>query len=97
MEEPPVIGHLPTGKLPAQDDRTMKSRLFVMLDNRWVVLGAIFFAMMFLGLPLLWRCPAFSRLEKYIWTIVILAYSALIFWLFYLAMSWSYHRVLESL
>lgn len=68
-----------------------------LLDNRWFVLGAIFLAMMFLGLPLLWRCPAFSKLEKFIWTIVVLIYSAAIFWVFFLVMSWSWQRIQDSL
>lgn len=93
MKEPPVIGK-PTAETPIGNS---KSKLFVMLDNRWVVLAAIFFAMMFLGLPLLWRCPAFSRLEKFIWTIVVLVYSGLIIWGFILVMKWSFSNISRSL
>lgn len=93
MQEPPVINR----STSARDDRTEKSRLKQLLDNRWAVLAAIFFAMMFLGLPLLWRCPSFSRFEKLIWTIVVLVYSGLILWVFFLVMSWSYQRISDSL
>jgi hypothetical protein len=66
-----------------------------LLDNRWVVLAAIFFAMMFLGLPLLWRCPNFSRLEKIIWTVIVLLYSAGIIWGFIAIMTWSVRRIVD--
>lgn len=93
MVEPPVVGNLgkPIGK------QSSKSKLNALLDNRWAVLAAIFFAMMFLGLPLLWRCPAFSRFEKLVWTIVVLIYSGLVFWLFYIVMVWCYGRITQSL
>lgn len=68
-----------------------------LLENRWFVLGVIFLAMMFLGLPLLWRCRSFSRLEKAIWTVAVLAYSAAVIWLFVVVMMWSIQQIQQSL
>jgi hypothetical protein len=67
------------------------------IDQRWFVFVAIFLVMMFLGLPLLWRCPAFSRAEKIIWTIVTLVYSVVVFWIFVLVMMWSWGNISKAL
>ena len=63
------------------------------IDNPYAVLAAVFFAMMFLGIPLIWACRAWSPATKVVLTIVTLLYSALILWLFWLAMSWSWNRI----
>jgi hypothetical protein len=68
-----------------------------MVDNPWIVLGLLFFVMAALGLPLLWASRAFSGLSKSVLTIVVLLYTALIFYLFYLVMMWSYSRIADSL
>jgi hypothetical protein len=67
------------------------------IDQRWFVFVAIFLVMMFLGLPLLWRSPAFSRTEKVIWTIVTLVYSAVVIWIFVLVMMWSWGNISKAL
>lgn len=67
-----------------------------LLDNRWFVLGVIFLAMMFLGLPLLWRSQSFSIVEKAIWTVVVLVYSAVVIWLFVVVMKWSFQQVSQA-
>jgi hypothetical protein len=74
-----------------------RNRTESLLDNRWAVLAAIFFALMFLGLPLLWRCPNFSKTEKVVWTIIVLIYSTIIIWGFIAIMTWSYSRIAETL
>jgi hypothetical protein len=102
VQEPPIVSELvdqrhrrDLHKIRPGETPPVVSRS--LLDNRWVVLAAIFFAMMFLGLPLLWRCPNFSRTEKVAWTIVVLVYSAVIIGGVIAIMSWSYGRVLETL
>jgi len=92
VQDPPVIGRVPA----AEKMRPVPSRLKLLLDNRWAVLAAIFFAMMFLGLPLLWRCPSFSKIEKLVWTLIVLIYSAVLLWVFYLVMAWCFGRISES-
>ena len=110
MPAPPLVGspieqsasrRSHPAALPDEGQRTYPSGELAakssLLDHRWFVLGAIFLAMMFLGLPLLWRCPNFSRLEKAVWTLIVLVYSAVIIWLFILVMSWSYQRIADTL
>jgi hypothetical protein len=63
------------------------------IDNPYAVLAAVFFAMAILGVPLIWACRAWSPATKVVLTIVTLFYTALIFWLFWLAMSWSWNRI----
>ena len=50
-----------------------------------------------LGIPFLWQSKAFSTTWKAILTVVVLAYTALIFWLFWLVILWSYHRIVNAL
>jgi len=57
------------------------------------VLAAVFFAMAILGIPLIWACRAWSPTTKVVLTIVTLIYTALIFWLFYLVMAWTWGRI----
>jgi hypothetical protein len=67
------------------------------IDNPWAVLAAIFCAMMFLGIPLLWVSRGFSLGGKIFWTIATLIYSGVIIWLFWLVMWWSYRSIAGSL
>jgi hypothetical protein len=68
-----------------------------LLYNPWVVLGLLFLVTMFLGLPLLWLSPRFSKFAKIIITLLNLAYSALVLWAFYLLMAWCYARISGAL
>lgn len=63
----------------------------------WVVLGLLFFVTLFLGLPLLWLSPRFSKFSKVIITIANLAYSVIVLWAFYLLMAWCYGRISDAL
>ena len=66
-------------------------------DDRWGLLGTLFFVTAVLGLPLLWKSRAFSPWAKWLLSLVVIAYTGLLFWLVGLVMQWSYHRVVESL
>src|SRR4051812_23898367 len=57
-----------------------------LVDNAWLVLGILFFVTLFLGLPALWISRGFSPLSKVIWTILVLIWTAFVFWLFWLVM-----------
>ena len=61
------------------------------------LLGMIFGAALFLGLPWLWKCRAFSNTTKTLLTVLVLIETVVLFWLFYLVMSWSIRRIVESL
>ena len=67
------------------------------LDNQWVMLGMLFFVTAALGLPFLWMSRGFSTLGKVVVTILVLAWTALILWLFWLVMAWCLGRIWEAL
>jgi hypothetical protein len=66
------------------------------VDNRVLLLCTLFFVMAALGIPFLWQSRAFSRPAKWVLTVVILAYTGLLFWVFWLIMSWCYDRIAAS-
>ena len=65
-------------------------------ENRRLLIAILFLATLFLGLPLLWVSKSFRWYEKIIWTVLNLAFSALIFWLFYLVMAWWWATMTEA-
>jgi hypothetical protein len=58
------------------------------LDNPWLMLGMLFFVTLFLGLPFLWMSRGFSTLGKIVVTLAVLAWTALVFWGFWVIMAW---------
>jgi len=68
-----------------------------LLYRPWVVLALLFFVTLFIGLPLLWLSPRFSKLSKILVTIANLASSAFVLWAFYLLMAWCYDRISNAL
>ncbi|MEQ1826122.1 MAG: hypothetical protein ABL921_09250 [Pirellula sp.] len=67
------------------------------LGSKRTILAILFFVTGFLGLPLLWLSPAFTVMEKWVWSIVNVIYTlamiaacAAICW-------WSYNRIFASL
>lgn len=68
-----------------------------LVDNRWVVLGTLFGVTAALGLPLLWASRAFSTTSKIVWSVIVLLYTILILWLFWLVVVWSYTRIVDAL
>lgn len=79
----------PPPPAPPADPRARRG----VIDNPYAVLAAVFFAMAILGIPLIWACRAWSTRTKIVLTLVTLVYTAVIFWLFYLAMAWSWNRI----
>lgn len=63
------------------------------IDNPYAVLAAVFLATAVFGIPLIWMCRAWSPAVKGILTILTLAYTALILWLFSLVMLWCWERI----
>lgn len=66
-------------------------------DNRVALLGTLFFVTAALGIPLLWKSRAFSIHAKVTITFAVLAWTALLFWVFWLVMLWSGTRILDAL
>jgi hypothetical protein len=94
MEETPLDAAVeePTG--PA---RPRAQSLRDIVDNPWLLLATLFFVTLFLGLPLLWISRGFSPVWKVVLTIAVLAWTALVLWVFWLIMVWSYTRVADAL
>jgi hypothetical protein len=67
------------------------------LDNPWLMLAMLFFVTAALGLPFLWMSRGFSTLGKVVVTLVVLAWTALILWAFWLVMVWSWTRISDAL
>ncbi len=67
------------------------------LDNPWLMLAMLFFVTAALGLPFLWMSRGFSTLGKVVVTLVVLAWTALILWAFWLVMVWSWTRISGAL
>lgn len=102
--EPPVVEpprrlepvSQPLGKPEevAGERRSGRSKLASsVLASRWTVLCILFLATAALGIPLLWRSPAFSKNERIIWSVIVTLYTILILWIFYLIMAWSWRRI----
>ena len=94
MDETPLDAEIEEGLSPAAP-RPQSWRDAV--DNPWLVLAMLFFVTAALGLPLLWFSRGFSPFWKVILTVVVLAWTALILWLFWLVMVWSYTRIVAAL
>ncbi len=67
------------------------------LANRWAILSLLFFVTAALGLPLLWISPAFTRSEKWLWSVVITVYTIILIAITALIVWWSYNRIAELL
>jgi len=65
---------------------SLRKKIRDLADNPWLVLGMLFFVTLFLGLPVLWFSRGFSPLSKVLWTVLLLVWTGVVFWLFYLLM-----------
>jgi hypothetical protein len=63
------------------------------VDNQWLMIGTLFFVTAALGLPLLWMSRGFSTWAKIVLTIAVLAWTALVFWVFFLIMAWCWSQL----
>jgi len=77
--------------------RKRRRRDWSQLDNPYLILGTLFFVTAALGLPVLWISRKFSPLMKVVWTVVVLLYTALILYLFFLVMHWSLTQIYEAM
>jgi hypothetical protein len=68
-----------------------------LIDTPWLMIVVLFLVTAALGLPFLWMSRGFSTLWKVILTILVLLWTALVLWLFYLIMAWCLPIIWESL
>jgi hypothetical protein len=85
-------------RVPSQPARSgaPAANLRQLVDNRWLVLGLLFFVTAALGLPILWISRGFRLLGKIVVTIAVLAWTALVLWGFWLVMAWCVPRIVDS-
>jgi len=67
------------------------------IDNPYLILGMLFGVTAALGLPFLWVSRGFSTTMKVVWSIVVILYTLLLFWVFWLIMAWSISRIMNSM
>lgn len=67
------------------------------VDNPWLMLAMLFFVSLFLGLPFLWMSRGFSTVWKVVITIAVLAWTAIVLWIFWLIMVWCYGQIAPAL
>jgi hypothetical protein len=78
----------PAGKHPRWRDA---------IDTPWLMIVMLFFVTAALGLPFLWMSRGFSTGWKIVLTIAVLAWTALVFWVFFLIMAWCLPVIWHSL
>ena len=78
------------GAQPALGPARGQERL---LDNRWFILVLLFGVMAVFGLPLLWFSRGFSRRAKIVLSVIVVLYTAVLLWLTWLILRWSYDSI----
>ena len=79
-------------KIQAESQETTR-----IIDRPVTVLLMLFFVTAALGLPALWMSRGFSKPMKWVWSVVIILYTLLILWLFYLIMKWCLTNIYDAL
>jgi hypothetical protein len=67
------------------------------IDRPWFILTLLFGVAAVFGLPFLWISRAFSAPVKFLLTIAVLLYTALLLWLFWLVVLWCWGRIEPTL
>jgi hypothetical protein len=65
------------------------------IDNPRLMIAVLFLVTAATGLPFLWMSRGFSLTAKIVLTILVLLWTALVLWAFYLVMAWCIPRILE--
>ena len=92
MDEPIIEKQLGKQTAPAPPSAARQ-----LIDNPWFMLAMLFLVTAALGLPFLWMSRGFSRTSKFILSIVVLLYTALILWIFWIIMAWCIARIVDAM
>ena len=65
--------------------------------SKKAILITVFLVAGILGLPLVLLSPAFNRIEKAFWTVIILIYTVLIFYVLYRVAAWAHAAITDAL
>lgn len=61
------------------------------------ILTTVFLVAGILGLPLIYYSPVFNQKEKTLWTVIVLIYTAILFYILYRVAAWSYESITSVL
>jgi len=86
-----------TDSVVVADLAESKQSTWKKLDNPYLILFTMFFVTGATGLPLIWVSRSFSPLMKVVWSIVVTLYTALIIYLTYLVVMWSWAQASQAL
>ena len=67
------------------------------MDRPALLLSILFLVTAAPGLPLLWMSRGFSLTGKIVWTILVLIWTGLVLWGFYLVMAWCLPTIWDSI
>jgi len=81
-------GQKPGQQKPGQLEQLLSSRLLIFV--------LIFAVTGFLGLPILWMSPSFSRFEKYFWSVVNILYTSILMAICVAICFWAWNRITGS-
>lgn len=76
-----------------QTPQRVRFRDSELVQNKFAVLGMLFFVTGFLGLPLLWLCRGFSNAERWFWAITNTIYTSVLIWIVYRICLWSWNQI----
>ena len=68
-----------------------------LLENRTTIFALLFGVTGFLGLPVLWLSPVFSRTEKWVWSVIVTIYTFALIAVTVAVLWWSYTRIRDAL
>ena len=66
------------------------------LSSRLLIFVLLFAVTGFLGLPILWMSPSFSKLEKYFWSVVNILYTSILIAICLAICYWAWNRITGS-
>jgi len=87
---------LPPNSLSEKKTDAKSSPMAQILRSRFLIFVLLFAVTGFLGLPILWLSPSFSRLEKYFWSVVNILYTSALIALCLAICWWAYTRIVEN-
>jgi len=99
MKEPPIVRKPMSPTAPnamsgsSLPTRANNAKWGGLLESRLAILGLLFGVTGFLGIPVLWMSPAFSRNEKIAWSVAVTIYTLVLIAIAVAICWWSYNQI----
>lgn len=93
---PPVAPQMDdwsTGARVAEQPDSSSDSALDLIQSKWAVLVVLFCVTGILGIPLLWINKKFSTVERLVWSIVVTIYTAILIWIVFAILMWSYRQI----